>query len=75
MRTVLRKEMHGYKRRNQRFDARLSRIKSRYDKVTSSPLKDENGKMFGFVVRFGLNYITSSELMWMTSEDFNRKVK
>jgi len=77
-RTKLRKEMHLYKRRNQRFDARLNRIHRHYDRVKQSPLNDENGKQFGFVIHFsgGLlgGYITSYELMHLDKAGFNRQV-
>lgn len=77
-RTKLRKEMHLYKRRNQRFDARLARIHKQYPRVKQSPLRDDLGRTFGFVVHFsgGLlgGYITSYELMHLDSEGFKRKV-
>lgn len=77
-RTKLKREMHQYKRRNQRFDARLNRIKRQYERVSQSPLCDDLGKQFGFVIRFsgGLlgGYITSYELMHLDSEAFKRKV-
>ncbi len=77
-RTKLRKEMLLYKRRNQRFDARVNRIKRYSTHLAQSPLVDNTGKQFGFVIRFkenGLNnYITSYELMHLDSAGFNRKL-
>jgi len=77
-RTKLRKEMHLYKRRNQRFDARLNRIKRQYDRIKQSPLRDDLGRQFGFVIHFsgGLlgGYITSYELMHLDKAGFNRHV-
>ena len=78
MRTKLRKKMHTYKRRNQRFDARLARIHRQYERVQTVKLVDENGKQQGFIVRFrgGVlgGRISSYELMYMDRETFNSVV-
>jgi len=71
---------HEYKRLNQRFDARLSRIKRLYKNVESKPLFPQNSEqMHGFVTVFYNNpinkkSITSFELHHVSRKHFNTAI-
>jgi len=70
--TPLRKKMLEYKRRNQRFDARINRLKRKYGNVSLTPLiREDTGKARGYIVRYSdYRSISSYELSMMTREQF-----
>ena len=76
--TPLRKRMRDFKRRNQRFDARINRMQRTFGSLEMVPLNiEDTGKTYGFVIRFRdpfPRHVTSYELALMTREQFKSHV-
>jgi len=76
--TPLRKKMRDYKRRNQRFEARINRMKKTFgDLKMVALLTEDTKKMMGYVIRFRdpfPRHVTSYELSLMTREQFKTNV-
>ena len=75
--TPLRKKMLGYKRRNQRFHARIKRLKTRFGNISfSSLIREDTGGVRGCIVRYGdRRSISSYELNLMTREQFANETR
>ena len=76
--TPLRKKMRDYKRRNQRFDARINRMQKTFGSLEMvALLTEDTKKMMGYVIRFRdpfPRHVTSYELSLMTREQFKTNV-
>ena len=76
--TSLRKRMLDYKRRNQRFDARINRMKRTFGSLEMIALNiEDTGKTHGFLIRFRdpfPRHVTSYEISLMTRDQFKRNV-
>ena len=75
--TPLRKKMLEYKRRNQRFDARINRLNRQHGNISLTPLiREDTGKARGYIVRYGdRRSISSYELNMMTREQFANETR
>lgn len=75
--TSLRKKMLEYKRRNQRFDARINRLNRQHGNISLIPLiREDTGKERGYIVRYGdRRSISSYELNMMTREQFANETR
>lgn len=76
--TPLRKRMRDYKRKNQRFDARINRMRKTFGSLEMvALLTEDTQKMMGYVIRFRdpfPRHVTSYELSLMTRDQFKTNV-
>lgn len=76
--TPLRRKMRDHKRRNQRFDARINRMKKTFGSLEMvALLTEDTQKMMGYVIRFRdpfPRHVTSYELSLMTRDQFKTNV-
>jgi hypothetical protein len=76
--TPLRRRMRDYKRRNQRFDARINRMEKTFGSLEMvALLTEDTQKMMGYVIRFRdpfPRHVTSYELSLMTRDQFKTNV-
>ena len=76
--TPLRKNMRDHKRRIQRFNARINRMKKTFGSLEMvALLTEDTQKMMGYVIRFRdpfPRHVTSYELSLMTRDQFKTNV-
>lgn len=76
--TPLRKRMRDHKRRNQRFEARINRMKKTFGSLEMvALLTEDTQKMMGYVIRFRdpfPRHVTSYEVSLMTRDQFKTNV-
>ena len=76
--TPLRKRMRDYKRRNQRFDARINRMKKTFGSLEwVALLTEDTQKNMGYLIRFRdpfPRHVTTYELSLMTRDQFKTNV-
>ena len=76
--TPLRKNMRDHKRRIQRFNARINRMKKTFGSLEMvALLTEDTQKMMGYVIRFRDPFpkkITNYEIYYMNRNDFKNRV-